>query len=294
MEIFAGITEPTLRLSAFAGIFLAMVVLEYLLPKRRLTVSKSRRWLTNISIGGIDSLLVRLMAMLVIPLAAVATALSAERIGVGVFNWLGWPHWIEILLAVVLLDLAIYGQHVASHKFAILWRLHRVHHSDLDFDVTTAIRFHPIEIGLSMLYKIVLVLILGASALAVVLFEVILNGCAMFNHSNIALPSWLDRPLRLILVTPDMHRVHHSIIHRETNSNYGFNLSVWDRVFHTYRPQPAKGHEGMTIGLPEYQSRNPVRLLWSLSLPFRGPARPRSCAQSTPGAKINKSVINKP
>ncbi len=269
MEIFDGISEGAFRLSVFAGVFLAMALLELLIPKRVPGAPKARRWLTNIAIGGIDSLIVRLMALFVIPLAAVAAAIWAEARGWGLFNLLALPAWLEIVLAVVILDLAIYGQHVASHKIPILWRLHKVHHSDVDFDVTTAIRFHPIEIALSMLYKIVLVLILGPLPVAVVIFEVILNGCAMFNHSNIALPKGLDRLLRLFLVTPDMHRVHHSAIHRETDSNYGFNLSWWDRLFGTYRPEPEKGHEGMTIGLPDYQSPAPTRLLWSLLLPFK-------------------------
>lgn len=273
MDMFGGISEGAVRFTAFAGIFLAMALLELMIPKRDLGAPKSRRWFTNIAIAGIDSLIVRLMALFVVPLVAVAAALYAEQAQLGLFNWLDWPVWLEIVLAVIFLDLAIYGQHVASHKFAILWRLHKVHHSDVDFDVTTAIRFHPIEIALSMLYKIVLVLIFGAAAVAVVLFEIILNGCAMFNHANIALPHWLDHGLRQVLVTPDMHRVHHSIIHRETDSNYGFNLSIWDRIFGTYRAAPKHGHQGMTIGLPGFQSEAPTGLTWSLSLPFRGAAR---------------------
>lgn len=269
MEIFAGITEPVLRLSAFAGILLTMAALELALPRRKLNRSKSRRWFTNIAIGGVDSLLVRLMASFVIPIAAVATALYAEASGWGLFNLINLPVWFEIILAVIILDFAIYLQHVASHKIPMLWNFHKMHHSDPDIDVTTAIRFHPVEIGLSMLYKIVLVFILGPAAVAVVLFEVLLNGTAMFNHANLKLPLWLDRIVRLVLVTPDMHRIHHSVIHRETDSNYGFALSWWDRVFKTYNEQPEKGHDAMTIGLPEYQSEKPTGLLWSLTLPFR-------------------------
>ena len=269
MEIFAGISEGALRLSVFAGILAAMAALEFVIPKRELTAPKGRRWLTNLLIGGVDSALVRLMSVFVIPLAAVATALWAESAGVGLFNWTDWPLWLEILLAVVILDFAIYLQHVASHRIPVLWRLHQVHHADPDIDVSTAIRFHPIEIGLSMLYKIAWVLLLGPAAVAVVLFEVLLNGCAMFNHANIALPKWLDRVLRLFVVTPDMHRVHHSAERHETDSNYGFSLSIWDRVFGTYIPQPGHGHERMTIGLDSYRGPEPTRFLWSISLPFR-------------------------
>jgi sterol desaturase/sphingolipid hydroxylase (fatty acid hydroxylase superfamily) len=209
------------------------------------------------------------MAMLAVPVAAVAAAEWARIAGWGAFNLLGWPLWLEILIAIVVLDLAIYGQHVLFHKVPVLWRLHQVHHADVDFDVSTALRFHPVEIALSMLIKIAVVLALGAPAIAVVLFEIILNGCAMFNHANVKLPGWLDAILRRILVTPDMHRVHHSVIRRETDSNFGFNLSIWDRIFGTYRAQPEAGHAGMTIGLSEYQSEDPTRFSWSLLLPFR-------------------------
>jgi len=268
MESFGHISEGVLRFTAFAGIFVFMALLEIMLPKRELGRSRAGRWFTNIAIGGIDSLLVRLMATFFIPIVAVSAALWAEHAGWGLFNRLNWPVWLEALVAIIALDLAIYGQHVASHKIPILWRLHRVHHSDVDFDVTTAIRFHPIEIGLSMLYKVALVLVLGTPAFAVVLFEIILNGCAMFNHANIDLPRVLDRILRLVLVTPDMHRVHHSILRYETDSNYGFNLSIWDRAFRTYRAEPEKGHRNMTIGLPNLQSEAPTGLLWSLAFPF--------------------------
>ncbi len=269
MDFLSGISEGAVRFTAFVGIFFIMALLEFLMPKRELTHSKTHRWVTNIVIGGLDSLIVRLMGAFAIPIVAVAAAMWAEGKDWGFFNWTEWPLWLEILIAVLLLDLAIYGQHVASHKIPILWKVHRVHHSDVDFDVTTAIRFHPIEIALSMLYKVVLVLLMGPSALAVVIFEVLLNGTAMFNHANVALPRGLDQLLRLFVVTPDMHRVHHSIIRRETDSNYGFNLSIWDRMFRTYRPQPEKGHKAMTIGLEPHQSEAPTRLLWSLSFPFQ-------------------------
>ncbi len=273
MESFGTIGETGLRLGAFIGIFAIMALLELLVPKRQLGHSKPRRWFTNLAIVGIDGAVVRLMAALVVPLTAVAAALWAESSGWGLFNAFDWPLWLEFVIAVILLDLAIYGQHVASHRIPVLWRLHKMHHADVDFDVTTALRFHPVEIALSMLWKIVVVITLGAAPAAVVLFEVILNGCAMFNHANISLPAWLDRSLRMVLVTPDFHRVHHSVYAREHNTNYGFNLSVWDRMFRTYTAQPEDGHTGMTIGLKEYQSEDPTRLAWSLALPFRGQAR---------------------
>jgi sterol desaturase/sphingolipid hydroxylase (fatty acid hydroxylase superfamily) len=272
-------TETILRLSAFIGIFVVMALIELAAPRRELHHSKPRRWLTNLTISGLNALVVRLMATLAVPIAAVAAAEWARIAGWGAFNLLGWPFWLEILIAIIVLDLAIYGQHVLFHKVPVLWRLHQVHHADVDFDVSTALRFHPVEIALSMLIKIAVVLALGAPAIAVVLFEIILNGCAMFNHANINLPRWLDRALRRVLVTPDMHRVHHSVIPRETDSNFGFNLSIWDRVFRTYRPQPEAGHTGMMIGLNEYQSEAPTRFAWSLALPFR---RKRRGAQREP------------
>jgi sterol desaturase/sphingolipid hydroxylase (fatty acid hydroxylase superfamily) len=275
MQVFATIPEPVLRLSVFAAVFIVMALLEVGLPKRPLKAAKSRRWFTNLSIIGVDSLVVRLMAALpqllgvaIIPIAAVATAIWAEGRGIGLFHWLSLPIWIEIVAAIIILDFAIWLQHVISHKVPMFWRLHQVHHADVDIDVTTGIRFHPVEIALSMLYKMVWVLILGPAAVAVVLFEVILNATAMFNHANVALPAWLDRILRLAVVTPDMHRVHHSILRREHDSNYGFSLSIWDRLFGTYLDQPEAGHQGMTIGLAAHQNAAPTTLRWSLLAPF--------------------------
>ena len=269
MDLLPNISEPVLRLSAFVGILAAMAFLELVLPKRRLKYSKSHRWFTNFAIAGLDTLLVRLMAQLTVPIAAVSTALYAEAKGWGLLNMLDLPFALEAVLVVAVLDFAIYLQHVASHKIPLLWRIHAMHHSDVDFDVTTAIRFHPIEIALSMLYKCLLVLILGPAAGAVVIFEIILNGSAMFNHANLNLPPWLDRVLRTFLVTPDMHRVHHSTERHETDSNYGFALSFWDRMFATYKDQPELGHRDMQIGLPNYQSESPTGLSWSLALPFQ-------------------------
>lgn len=263
--------EALYRFAIFAGILLTMGVLEVLIPRRALRAGRKARWVTNIGFGALNSLLIRLLSVSSVPLVAVAAALFAEQQQIGLFHLVELDGWFEILIALLLLDFAIYLQHWASHKFALLWLVHRVHHSDHDIDVTTAVRFHPVEIGLSMLYKVVLVLLFGFDPLAVLLFEVILNGCAMFNHSNIRLPLWFDGVLRLVLVTPDMHRVHHSVIRGETDSNYGFNLAIWDRLFGTYVAQPREGHEGMKIGLPDYyDTEAPRRLFWSLLLPFRG------------------------
>jgi len=266
--------DMLVRLSVFAGLFVVFAVVELLLPRRKLVASKGRRWLTNIGISATAGVLLRLMAALAVPLTAIAAALYAQEKGLGLLNAVSWPAWMKIVIALVALDLAIWAQHLVSHKVSILWRLHKVHHADRDIDVTTAIRFHPIEIALSMLWKIVVVVSLGASPLAVFLFEVILNGCAMFNHANIDLPRPIDRAVRLLIVTPDMHRVHHSVYRSEHDSNFGFNLSIWDRLFRTYTAQPRDGHLGMRIGLTLYQTEEPTRFGWSLVLPFRKPAAP--------------------
>jgi sterol desaturase/sphingolipid hydroxylase (fatty acid hydroxylase superfamily) len=270
MDGLFGQSDGLIRFAVFLGVFLAMALIELGWPRRSLLVSKRRRWLTNIGIAGVGTAVLRLMAMLAVPIAAVAAAFYAQQRGIGLLNHVSWPEWMKVAIALIVLDLAIWVQHLASHKVPLFWRLHRVHHADRDIDVTTAVRFHPIEIALSMVWKIVVVVPLGASPLAVFLFEVILNACAMFNHANIALPAWLDRGLRLFIVTPDMHRVHHSVLRREHDSNYGFNLSLWDRLFGTYSARPEGGHEGMTIGLTPYQSEAPTRFGWSLILPFRG------------------------
>jgi sterol desaturase/sphingolipid hydroxylase (fatty acid hydroxylase superfamily) len=274
MDGLIGQSDGLIRLAVFASVFVAMALIELLWPKRRLIVSKKKRWLTNIGISAAGTLLLRLMAMLAVPVAAIAAAFYAQAHQIGLLNQVACPQWVKVVIALLALDLAIWVQHLASHKIPIFWRLHQVHHADRDIDVTTAVRFHPVEIGLSMVWKIAVVVPLGASPLAVFLFEVILNACAMFNHANIALPVWLDRVLRLIVVTPDMHRVHHSVLHREHDSNYGFNLSVWDRLFRTYTAQPKAGHQGMTIGLTPYQSEAPTRFGWSLMLPFRPKQKP--------------------
>ncbi|MGA8689536.1 MAG: sterol desaturase family protein [Methyloceanibacter sp.] len=278
-----GQSDGLSRFAVFLGVFLVMASVELIRPKRRLTVSKARRWLTNLGIAGIDALVLRLMTMLAVPVAAVAAAFFARERGLGLLNQVAWPDWIKLGIALLVLDLAIWAQHLVSHKVPLFWRIHQVHHADRDIDVTTAVRFHPIEIALSMLWKIVVVVPLGASPFAVFLFEVILNACAMFNHANIALPSWLDRSLRLFIVTPDMHRVHHSVLRSEHDQNYGFNLSLWDRLFRTYLAEPKAGQQGMTIGLNPYQSEAPTRFGWSLWLPFRRP-RDRSSNETSPAS----------
>ena len=255
------------RLGAFVGLFALFATLEALAPRRARSQPRSARWFTNLSIVVLDTLALRALAI-ALPLLAVGAAVDAGRMGWGLFNTLDWPQWLEVVLAILILDLAIWAQHLVTHKVPILWRFHRVHHADRDFDVTTALRFHPVEILASMMLKIGLVYLLGPAALAVLLFEIILNGTAMFNHSNLRLPLWLDRAVRLVLVTPDMHRVHHSIHRHEHDSNYGFALSVWDRIFRTYRPKPEAGHDLMTVGL-EWQDERPSRLGWALMLPFR-------------------------
>ncbi|MDA7430415.1 sterol desaturase family protein [Primorskyibacter aestuariivivens] len=258
--------EALIRLVVFAGLFSLFAFLETRAPRRALGQPRLRRWTTNWAIIIIDTLTLRALAI-GLPLLAVGAAVDAGANGWGLFNALDWPGWLEIVLAILILDFAIWAQHLITHKVPILWRLHRVHHADTDIDVTTAIRFHPVEIALSMLLKIGLVYLLGPAALAVILFEIILNGTAMFNHSNLKLPLWLDAVLRRVLVTPDMHRVHHSVHRHEHDSNYGFSLSIWDRLFGTYIAQPEAGHEGMQIGL-EWQDERPSKLGWALWLPF--------------------------
>lgn len=260
--------ETILRLGVFFGIFALMAAWEVAAPMRARALGRGGRWATNWTMAVLNSALTVLMKA-GLGAAAMLAALDAATLGVGLFNMVDWPLWLEIAVVFVVLDFAIWFQHWASHKIPVLWRLHRVHHADRDIDVTTAIRFHPIEIGLSMLFKIALVYALGAPVAAVILFEVVLNGAAMFNHANIRLPGAADRWLRLAIVTPDMHRVHHSTIRAEHDTNFGFNLSVWDRLFGTYTPQPRGGHEGMTIGLEGHQDRAPARLIWSLAFPFR-------------------------
>jgi sterol desaturase/sphingolipid hydroxylase (fatty acid hydroxylase superfamily) len=257
--------EPYIRLGAFAGVFALMALWELFLPRRSQSIERGRRWPGNLGVVVIDTALVRVL----FPTAAVGLALIAEDRGWGVFNAMGWPLWLSIPLGVILLDLIIYLQHVLFHAVPALWRLHRMHHADLEFDVTTGVRFHPIEILLSMVIKFGAVAALGAPAVAVLIFEVLLNATSMFSHGNVRLAPALDRILRWIVVTPEMHRVHHSIVLRETNSNFGFNLPWWDRLFGTYRAQPEAGHDGMTIGIEQFRDPSELRFHRMLLQPFR-------------------------
>lgn len=259
--------EAAIRLAVFLGLFALLASVEALAPRRPRSQPRRRRWFTNWGIVVLDTLTLRLVAIAV-PLLAVGAALDAGARGWGLFNRIDAPLWAEIVATILILDLAIWAQHLVTHKIPVLWRLHRVHHADIDMDVTTAIRFHPVEIALSMGLKIGLVYLLGPAAVAVILFEILLNGMAMFNHANIDLPPRVDAVLRRIVVTPDMHRVHHSVHRDEHDTNYGFSLSVWDRLFGTYRAQPRGGHLGMETGLA-WRDDRPSRLGWSLLLPFR-------------------------
>ncbi|NMT62891.1 sterol desaturase family protein [Marinobacter orientalis] len=242
-----------------------MAVWEVFAARRPQQIGRLTRWPNNLLIVVVDTLAVRL----VFPVAAVGTAFMASENGWGLLNLVSLPGWLTVIVSVLLLDAAIYFQHRLFHAVPWLWRLHRMHHADLEFDVTTGLRFHPIEIILSMAIKLAVVLALGAPALAVVIFEVLLNATSMFNHGNARLPLWFDRYLRLFVVTPDMHRVHHSVIVRETDSNFGFNLPWWDRLFGTYRAQPEKGHLGMTIGIEDFRTVQDLRLDRMLIQPFR-------------------------
>jgi sterol desaturase/sphingolipid hydroxylase (fatty acid hydroxylase superfamily) len=258
-------SEPLLRLLAFAGIFAAMAAWEVLAPRREQQLARGTRWPGNVGIVVLDTALVRLA----FPTTAVGLALIAEARGWGLLHALGLPIWAGVPLAVVALDLAIYLQHVLFHALPALWRLHRMHHADLELDVSTGTRFHPVEMLLSMGIKLGVIAALGTPAVAVLIFEVLLNATSMFNHSNVRMPTRLDRVLRWIVVTPDMHRVHHSLVARETNSNFGFNLPWWDRLFGTYRDQPAAGHLGMTIGIEQFRDPAELRLDRMLTQPFR-------------------------
>ncbi|MEM1267571.1 MAG: sterol desaturase family protein [Pseudomonadota bacterium] len=258
--------EAVIRLAIFLSLFALLALAETLRPRRPRRHTRAQRWTTNWGIVILDTLTLRLVAIAV-PLLAIGAALDAGVRGWGFFNAVGWPIWLEILLTVLILDFLIWAQHLVTHKVPLLWRVHRVHHADPDIDVSTAIRFHPIEIALSMLLKIGAVYALGAPAVAVLIFEVMLNGMAMFNHANLALPLRVERALRLLVVTPDMHRIHHSVDRAEHDTNYGFSLSIWDRAFRTYCAHPARGQTGMEIGL-HLPDTAPERIGPALWLPF--------------------------
>lgn len=255
-------TEAQIRLSVFLGVLILMSALEALFPARDRTQRRAARWLTNFGLVVIDTLAIRIL----FPIIAVGAALWAESRGLGLFQMTSLPVWVEVILAVIVLDIIIYWQHRLFHRVPVLWRLHKVHHADRDLDATSGLRFHPVEIVLSMLIKMVAVVALGAPVLAVIIFEIILNACALFNHANLRLPRRVERPLRQLMVTPALHRIHHSVIERETNTNFGFSVIWWDKLFRTYTDKP----DGkLTLGLSEYQTDSPSNLFWSLVLPFR-------------------------
>ncbi len=261
--------EVLIRLSVFGGLFLLMVVLETLAPRRKRSFPRGQRWFSNLGIMVVGALLARLM----LPWVPVSVAYYAQSNGIGLMSQFSLPMVYGLIAGVLALDFLIYVQHVALHKVPLLWRLHRLHHADLDYDVTTGVRFHPLEILLSLLYKMALILVLGIDPVAVIIFEVILNGMAMFNHANFNLPIGLDKILRLVFVTPDVHRVHHSSIMQETDSNFGFNICLWDRIFRTYVAQPREGHENMEIGLSYFREPDQLTLGQMLIQPFKKPKK---------------------
>ena len=266
---FLKANEPAVRLGAFGGVFLAMVVWEFLTPGRPQALGRLVRWPNNLGIAALNAVLVRLL----FPAAAVGFALWAAAEGWGFFNLVDAPVWLAVVASVLLLDLAIYGQHALFHAVPVFWRLHRMHHADTEFDVTTGLRFHPVEILLSMAIKFAVVVALGAPPVAVLIFEVVLNATSLFNHGNVRLPGKLDRVVRWVLVTPDMHRVHHSVLREETDSNFGFNVPWWDRIFGTYCAQPAAGHDAMTIGIPDFRDPREAWLDRMLIQPGRSGVR---------------------
>jgi sterol desaturase/sphingolipid hydroxylase (fatty acid hydroxylase superfamily) len=273
-KIFVTVTtfienhEVLIRGVVAGTVMAVMIAWELLAPRRKQTIARHLRWPSNFGIAILNALVVRL----VLPLAAVGFALFAETRNWGLFNISPIAPWLATLLGLLMLDLAIYFQHVLTHAVPALWRLHRMHHSDLEIDVSTGVRFHPLEIMLSMLFKLALVATLGLSAHCVLLFEVLLNGSSLFNHANVRMASNIDRILRIFIVTPDMHRVHHSVLGRETNSNFGFNLTWWDHLFGTYVAQPERGHERMLIGIAQFRTAEQSRLDRLLIQPFKGPA----------------------
>jgi len=270
LEEFIINNENTIRISVFVGMLLIMGLWELAAPRRAPKISKLLRWVNNLGLVFLNSLILRL----IFPLAATGMAFFASEHGWGVFNYYDINPLLEIIICVIAMDFIIYLQHVLVHAVPVLWRLHRVHHADIDYDVTTGSRFHPVEIIISMLIKLATIMVLGPPVVAIIIFEVLLNGMAMFNHGNVGLPEILDKFLRVFIVTPDMHRVHHSIEDDETNSNFGFNLSCWDRIFGTYREQPRKGQLGMNIGIRDFtQPQQTTWLHGLLILPFIGKIR---------------------
>jgi sterol desaturase/sphingolipid hydroxylase (fatty acid hydroxylase superfamily) len=287
-EQFVLSNEPAIRIGFFVGVFALVALWELVAPQRRPTVSKALRWSSNLSLVVLNSVLLRLM----FPLAAVGMAAFSAVNGWGLLNHFHVPLWAAVPLAVIAMDFVIWLQHVMVHAVPVLWRLHRVHHADPDYDLTTGARFHPIEIVLSMMIKIATVAVLGPPVLAVVIFEVLLNAAAMFNHGNIRLPAELDRVLRWVIVTPDMHRVHHSVEEEETNSNFGFNLPWWDRLFGTYLEQPRAGQLGMTIGIHGHTDLREVASLdGMLLMPFKADVEAYAINRRTSSSKKQKNNL---
>ena len=256
--------ETLIRLTSALGIFCIMIAWEYLSPRRRLSIGRKQRWPVNLGLAAVNMLIMRLTIGSMAYFSAVAAAAFCRF-----FKPIDGPEWLSISMSLLVLDVAIYGQHIVMHKWPVLWRLHQVHHTDLEFDATTAVRFHPLEIVLSMAYKVVCIYLLGANPIAVVAFEIILNGAATFNHSNIYIPPALDKILRWLIITPDMHRIHHSARTAETDSNYGFSISCWDRLFKTYTAEPGEPQTAMDIGLKSYRRQSDLRFIRLLLLPFR-------------------------
>ena len=268
-------TEASIRLGVFLGILVIMMLWELASPKRQSRHGRSRRWPANLGIVVIDSLLVRL----VLPAGLVSIALWAESMEWGLLYATGLPYWANLVVAIVVLDIAIYWQHRLFHRVPLLWRLHRVHHADPDFDVTTGLRFHPLEILLSLLIKAAVVVLLGAPALAIVIFEVLLNACSLFNHGNVALPARLEAWVRKVLITQELHRIHHSSSKDETNSNYGFSVSWWDHLFGSFKGKAAAGSDHIDIGLIEYRDPKQTTRLWGLlQIPFTRAATGKAAA----------------
>jgi len=288
--------EPLIRLIGFIGIFLGLVLLERLIPARQLS-RQGRRWLTNLGLSATVTLVVRLFAQFIIPIAGVGIAFLAQDQGIGIFNNISIAPALAFIISLFALDGLIYGQHVVFHRFEVLWRMHKVHHADPDLDVTTAVRFHPLEILISLFVKAVAILALGVPPLAVITFEVLLNGSAMFNHANLELSPTVNRILSLIIVTPDMHRVHHVTDYEAQNRNFGFNLSLWDRIFGTYRHADKTELSAMQIGLEEYATNDkklkPTEFLWSLILPFVPTPHPTRHQPDAESPKAGKTGADK-
>ena len=263
MTTFVTAHEATIRMAFFVGIFLAVALVELFYPRRTLNTSKTSRWFGNIGVVFISTILLRIL----FPAGAVGISVWIGHQGWGIFNHSQWPLWLEVTLTIVILDFVMYMQHVMFHAVPVLWRLHMMHHADLDYDLTTGARFHPLEIIISLGIKGGAITVLGAPPVGVIIFEILLNGMSMFNHGNFFIPLGIDRVLRLLVVTPDMHRVHHSVFPNETNTNFGFNIPWWDRLCGTYKPQPAKGHEQMTIGLNQFREPSRLTLPWMIALP---------------------------